>query len=119
MSIAFHHSCHAFFIYYIYIDVNIVKHRDMNSQVPTETGNLLTVSQDWLMVLKIPKECLNVILHTYIYASFFIAHFKLSDLDMSHLILDLHLVNNLDLNNLPHIYTYHIHTCKIATSTVQ
>lgn len=111
------HAMH--FIYYIYIDVNIVKHRDMNSQVPTETGNLLTVSQDWLMVLKIPKECLNVILHTYIYASFFIAHFKLSDLGMSHLILDLHLVNNLDLNNLPHIYTYHIHTCKIATSTVQ
>lgn len=96
------HAMH--FIYYIYIDVNIVKHRDMNSQVPTETGNLLTVSQDWLMVLKIPKECLNVILHTYIYASFFIAHFKLSDLDMSHLILDLHLVNNLDLN-IYHIFT--------------
>lgn len=99
------HAMH--FIYYIYIDVIIVKHRDMNSQVPTETGNLLTVSQDWLMVLKIPKECLNVILHTYIYASFFIAHFKLSDLDMSHLILDLHLVNNLDLN------IYHIFTCII------
>lgn len=96
------HAMH--FIYYIYIDVNIVKHRDMNSQVPTETGNLLTVSQDWLMVLKIPKECLNVILHTYIYASFFIAHFKLSDLDMLHLILDLHLVNNLDLN-IYHIFT--------------
>lgn len=96
------HAMH--FIYYTYIDVNIVKHRDMNSQVPTETGNLLTVSQDWLMVLKIPKECLNVILHTYIYASFFIAHFKLSDLDMSHLILDLHLVNNLDLN-IYHIFT--------------
>lgn len=96
------HAMH--FIYYIYIDVNIVKHRDMNSQVPTETGNLLTVSQDWLMVLKIPKECLNVILHTYIYASFFIAHFKLSDFDMSHLILDLHLVNNLDLN-IYHIFT--------------
>lgn len=98
------HAMHFIYYIHVYIDVIIVKHRDMNSQVPTETGNLLTVSQDWLMVLKIPKECLNVILHTYIYASFFIAHFKLRYLDMSHLILDLHLVNNLDLN-IYHIFT--------------